>query len=66
MLTFVIGVMAGLFIYDNKDFLVTADNQIKSGYEWEYVGKTYVDPNTPSLRVLDSQDDEVIYVKLTK
>jgi len=66
MLTFIIGVMAGLFIYDNKDFLVTADKQIKAGYEWEYVGKTYVDPDTPSLPVLDSQDDEVIYFKLTK
>ena len=34
---FIIGFM-GLFVVDNYEFIKTAKEQMKQGYEWKYVG----------------------------
>ena len=64
-MTIEIGLMFSMFMWDNQKFFGTAEKQVESGYSWEYVGKT--EPSgVPALTVLDSQENEVIYFKLTK
>ena len=58
-------VIAGLFAHDNQEFFSTVEQNIEDGLTWEYVGKQ--DPNgQPALTVLDSQNNEVIYFRMTK
>ena len=52
-------------MHDNQEFFATVEQNIKDGYTWEYVGKQ--DPDVhPAITVLDSQNKEVIYYKMTK
>ena len=60
-----LALMFGLFMFDNQEFFGTAERQVENGYSWEYVGKTQPS-GVPALTVLDSQENEVIYFKLTK
>ena len=52
-------------MYDNQEFFGTAEEQVKDGYSWEYVGKQEAG-NVPALPVLDGSGNEVIYFRLTK
>ena len=64
-MTFALMVIAGLFAHDNQEFFSTVEQNIEDGLTWEYVGKQ--DPNgQPALTVLDSQNNEVIYFRMTK
>jgi len=62
---FVLTIIGGLFMWENQEFFGTAEKQAKAGYGWEYVGKTQPS-GVPALTVLDNQNNEVIYFKLTK
>ena len=57
--------MGGMFMFDNQKFFGTAEEQVKNGYSWEYVGKQ-TPTGVPALPVLDSSGNEVIYYRLTK
>jgi hypothetical protein len=62
---FGIALIAGLFVYDNQEFFNTVEQNIEDGFTWEYVGKQ--DPaGQPAVTVLDGQNNEVIYFKMTK
>jgi len=61
----VVALMFGLFMFDNQEFFGTAEQQVKDGYSWEYVGKQPAG-DVPSLPVLDRSGKEVIYFRLTK
>ena len=53
-------------MYDNQEFFGTAEQQVKDGYSWEYVGKQPVG-DVPALPVIEFESgDEVIYFRLTK
>ena len=52
-------------MHDNQEFFATVEQNIKDGYTWEYVGKQDPDGH-PAITVLDSQNKEVIYYKMTK
>ena len=38
-----------LFIADNKDFLITAFDQMQDGASWEYVGPRDLDPTAKAI-----------------
>ena len=62
---FGVALIAALFVHDNQEFFSTVEQNIEDGLTWEYVGKQ--DPNGhPALTVLDSQNNEVIYFRMTK
>lgn len=62
---FGVALIAALFVHDNQEFFKTVEQNIEDGLTWEYVGKQ--DPNgQPALTVLDSQNNEVIYFRMTK
>ena len=62
---FGVALIAALFVHDNQEFFSTVEQNIEDGLTWEYVGKQ--DPNgQPALTVLDSQNNEVIYFRMTK
>ena len=62
---FVLTLIGGLFMYDNQEFFSTVEQNIEDGFTWEYVGKQ--DPaGDPAITVLDNQNKEVIYFKMTK
>ena len=51
-------------MHDNAEFFATVEQNIEDGLTWEYVGKQ--DPNgQPALTVLDGQNNEVIYFRMT-
>ena len=52
-------------MWEHQEFFGTAESQYKDGYSWEYVGKT-TPSGVPALTVLDNQNNEAIYFKLTK
>ena len=61
---FALVLITGLFMHDNAEFFATVEQNIEDGLTWEYVGKQ--DPNgQPALTVLDSQNNEVIYFRMT-
>ena len=64
-MSFALVLIGGLFMYDNQEFFGTAEEQVKDGYSWEYVGKQEAG-NVPALPVLDGSGNEVIYFRLTK
>tara|TARA_R110000751_G_scaffold205622_1_gene309787 strand:- start:399 stop:620 length:222 start_codon:yes stop_codon:yes gene_type:complete len=41
--------MGGLFVSDNQEFFTTAEEQVKNGAKWHYVGKTSLDPRAQSI-----------------
>ena len=41
--------ITALFVTDNQDFLEEAQEQIKQGAEWEYVGHRSLDPKAKSI-----------------
>ena len=52
-------------MYDNQEYFATVEQNIADGYSWEYVGKQ--EPaGQPAITVLDAQDKEVIYFRMTK
>lgn len=55
----------GLFAWDNQEFFKTVEQNQKDGYTWEYVGKQSPGDN-PAITILDGQNNEVIYWKMTK
>jgi hypothetical protein len=62
---FVLALIGGLFMYDNQEFFSAVEQNIEDGFTWEYVGKQ--DPaGDPAITVLDGQNNEVIYFKMTK
>lgn len=62
---FALSLFATLFVYDNKEFFVTVEQNAKDGMSWEYVGKQ--DPNgQPAITVKDFQGNDVIFWKMTK
>ena len=62
---FALVLITGLFMHDNAKFFATVEQNIEDGLTWEYVGKQ--DPNgQPALTVLDGQNNEVIYFRMTK
>ena len=64
-MSFALMLITGLFMHDNQEFFATVEQNIKDGYTWEYVGKQDPDGH-PAITVLDSQNKEVIYCKMTK
>ena len=61
---FALVLITGLFMHDNAEFFATVEQNIEDGLTWEYVGKQF--PNgQPALTVLDSQNKEVIYFRMT-
>ena len=60
LITALIMSFGGLFVADNKEFFDVAEEQIKQGAEWHYVGKSPLDPNEKSIpaQICDSTCDE--------
>ena len=56
---------AALFFSANAEFVSTANEQIKDGYEWDYVGKTKPS-GVPAITVKPQSGDEYILFKLKK
>lgn len=54
-----------LFMSANAEFISTANEQIKDGYEWSYVGKTKPS-GVPAITVKPQSGDEYILFKLKK
>ena len=51
-----------LFFSANAEFVSTANEQIKDGYEWNYVGKTKPS-GVPAITVKPQSGDEYILFK---
>jgi len=49
LITALVMSFGGLFVADNKEFFDVAEEQIKQGAEWHYVGKSPLDPNAKSI-----------------
>jgi hypothetical protein len=62
---FVLALIGGLFMYENQEFFGTVEQNIEDGFNWEYVGKQKP-AGHPAITVLDNQNKEVIYFKMTK
>ncbi len=56
--------IAGLFTWENMEFLNTSKQQMSEGYSWEYIGKS--DPvGVPYLPLINPKTkEETIYFKL--
>tara|TARA_Y100000034_G_scaffold79800_1_gene95753 strand:+ start:1293 stop:1502 length:210 start_codon:yes stop_codon:yes gene_type:complete len=61
---FIIGFL-GLFVADNYEFIKTAKEQMKQGYEWKYVGYKEWDGKSPAL-IIDRDTHPHVYWKLVK
>jgi hypothetical protein len=57
-------VVSALWFNDNADFVRTAEQQIKEGYEWNYVGKTPAS-GVPAITI-KTQNEEYVLFKLKK
>tara|TARA_R110000772_G_scaffold268381_2_gene395212 strand:+ start:539 stop:760 length:222 start_codon:yes stop_codon:yes gene_type:complete len=60
LITALVMSFGGLFVADNKEFFDVAEEQIKQGAEWHYVGKSPLDPNAKSIpaQMCDGTCDE--------
>ena len=54
-----------LFRVDTKEFRTTANQQMKDGYAWNYVGKTKPS-GVPAITINPQVGDEYILFKLQK
>tara|TARA_Y100000766_G_C18431518_1_gene376866 strand:- start:248 stop:439 length:192 start_codon:yes stop_codon:yes gene_type:complete len=54
-----------LFMSANAEFVSTANEQIKDGYEWNYVGKTKPS-GVPAITIKPQSGDDYILFKLKK
>ena len=59
-----VALVLGLFSIDTQVFRETMNEQMKQGYEWNYVGKQK--PTGVPAITLKSNDDEYILFKLKK
>ena len=57
-------VVSALWFNDNADFVQTAEQQIKEGYEWNYVGKK--SPSGVPAITMKTQNGEYVFFKLQK
>ena len=63
--TIVLGFLA-LFYVDNQEFMDTAKEQMKQGYEWEYVGPQELDSRAKSIPLQVGKDNPFVIFKLKK
>jgi len=54
-----------LFMSANAEFVSTANEQIKDGYEWNYIGKTKPS-GVPAITIKPQSGDDYILFKLKK
>jgi hypothetical protein len=54
-----------MFCGANAEFIQTANEQYKQGYEWSYVGKTKPS-GVPAITIKPQSGDEYILFKLKK
>ena len=54
-----------LFSVDTEEFRTTANQQMKHGYEWNYVGKTKPS-GAPAITIKPQVGDDYILFKLQK
>ena len=55
-------VVSALWFTDNAEFVQTAEQQLKEGYEWNYVGKTPAS-GVPAI-TMKTHDGEYVFFKL--
>jgi len=60
----IIALVLGMFSMDTQEFRETANEQMKDGYEWKYVGKQKPE-GVPAI-TMKSNGEEYILWKLTK
>ena len=60
----IIALVLGMFSMDTQEFRETANQQIKEGYKWEYVGKTK--PSGVPAITMKANGEEYILWKLKK
>ena len=63
--TIVLGFLA-LFYVDNQEFMDTAREQMKQGYEWNYVGPQELDSTAKSIPLQVGEDHPFVIFKLKK
>jgi len=63
MITFIVALASGMFVYENADFFQTMKENRADGMKWEYVGKTEHVDDAPAIP-LQTKDGEVIYWKM--
>ena len=49
MIFSVLSLVVQLFIADNREFLIKANNQMQDGASWHYVGPSDLDPTSLSI-----------------
>ena len=63
--TIVLGFLA-LFYADNQEFMDTAREQMKQGYEWDYVGPQELESTAKSIPLQVDSYEPYILFKLKK
>ena len=63
--TIILGFLT-LFYVDNQEFMDTAKEQMKQGYEWEYVGPQELDPTAKSIPLQVEEYNPFVIFKLKK
>tara|TARA_R110000803_G_scaffold162681_6_gene226357 strand:- start:101 stop:304 length:204 start_codon:yes stop_codon:yes gene_type:complete len=66
MIVIVVIVFSTLFITDNQEFLNKAEQDIKDGYTWHYVGPQPIDPKALSIPLETEGYQPHILFKLKK
>jgi hypothetical protein len=66
MIVIVVVVFSTLFLTDNQEFFNKADQDIKAGYTWHYVGEQNPDSNSFAITSQADGDTPKIYWKLKK
>ena len=61
----IIALVLGMFSMDTQEFRETANQQMKDGYAWNYVGKTKPS-GVPAITINPQVGDEYILFKLQK
>ena len=60
----ILALVLGMFSMDTQEFRETANQQMKDGYEWKYVGKQK--PESVPAITMKSNGEEYILWKLMK
>ena len=63
--TIVVGFLT-LFNGNNQEYMDTAKEQMKQGYEWEYVGPQELDSRAKSIPLQVGKDNPFVIFKLKK
>lgn len=66
MIVIVVVVVSSLFIADNQEFFNKAEQDIKAGHTWQYVGEQDPDPDSLSITSQVEGRNPKIYWKLKK